>query len=679
MSNREYEYATRPRQDIPTMTARELSNDFVDHCKSNQRICFILGAGASKTSGIDTGIEMVRQFRSQILERNNNDLEYIKKRGQKVGLSSGDCERIFGSCDYIPSGDDYFVLYDLLYGTAPEAGYTFIESKMSGASPSYGYYCLANILRCAETTGNLVITTNFDTLTEDSLFLLTGEHPLVLGHETLASFLDANIKRPVIAKIHRDYLLKPMSRSNEMEKLSRAWKTALKKALQDRVVVVVGYAGGDRTLMDFLIKERLNIRRLYWCTLSSDTTISSSIENVIRKFNGTWVKIPGFDQLMYQLAERLGFVPNEDELVQKFEERKEHCVRSYQSFITQNEFPFHPDPKSDINEQAIDLAQAIVRESERLCPEKNDYFKLLAKGWTHIKNREYSEAESCFTQALTYDNKSVICLWSRSIANSRQSNSAKAADDLRQAASLDSDCASLWYSRSLAHYRNNEMTEARDSIQKALAISPCDEYRDLSERINVHATTSTYRHPQDIPASNVMPHSDDARYYRDSLELYQANRFDEALSSIDHAIRLASRKAEYYYLRSLILSGQVDSTDANMQGEFAPAIALNDISHAIELDGSNPKYYHRCCLLMRQLNWFEAAETNIKKAIALDPENAEYHYILSLILNNRHSFDQALKEAKEACRLEPANQMYTDWYRVVRESRNNTPGDSIPI
>ena len=55
---------------------------------------------------------------------------------------------------------------------------------------------------------NLVITTNFDSLVEDALFMYTSSKPLVINHELLADYAgDPNISRPIIAKVHRGIFL----------------------------------------------------------------------------------------------------------------------------------------------------------------------------------------------------------------------------------------------------------------------------------------------------------------------------------------------------------------------------------------------------------------------------------------------------------------------------------------
>jgi NAD-dependent SIR2 family protein deacetylase len=81
---------------------------------------------------------------------------------------------------------------------------------MDKARPSLGYLFLAYIL--TQTNHKYILTTNFDTMTEDALRDVNAIKPLVVGHESLAARIDHNDTcRPVIIKLHGDYLLWPQN------------------------------------------------------------------------------------------------------------------------------------------------------------------------------------------------------------------------------------------------------------------------------------------------------------------------------------------------------------------------------------------------------------------------------------------------------------------------------------
>jgi hypothetical protein len=80
---------------------------------------------------------------------------------------------------------------------------------------------LAQIL--TNTKHKFVLTTNFDTMTEDALFSLHNAQkakPLIIGHTSLADYLSvSNNIRPVIVKLHHDYLLSPKNTEQDTNTL----------------------------------------------------------------------------------------------------------------------------------------------------------------------------------------------------------------------------------------------------------------------------------------------------------------------------------------------------------------------------------------------------------------------------------------------------------------------------
>ena len=93
---------------------------------------------------------------------------------------------------------------------------------MEGAEPSFGYSVLAQIL--VKTRHSIVITTNFDDLVADALSMFAHKHPLVCGHESLTGFIRSQMRRPLVAKVHRDFPLHPRMIQPEFRSLERAGK-----------------------------------------------------------------------------------------------------------------------------------------------------------------------------------------------------------------------------------------------------------------------------------------------------------------------------------------------------------------------------------------------------------------------------------------------------------------------
>ena len=173
---------------------------------------------------------------------------------------------------------------------------------MATAEPSYGYSVLAQIM--ATTPHRAAITTNFDNLIADALSIYTDAFPLVCGHESLTGYIRAKLRRPLIAKVHRDLLLEPFSQPGEIKELDKGWETALKRILDGFTPIVIGYGGNDGSLMGFLKKTECIAGGIYWCHMAGEK-LCPDVNEVVERHRGRLVEIAGFDELMLQLWDKL--------------------------------------------------------------------------------------------------------------------------------------------------------------------------------------------------------------------------------------------------------------------------------------------------------------------------------------------------------------------------------------
>lgn len=191
------------------MAYSELQLDgFIDEVKEvsdgyhTRKFCFVLGAGASITSGIKSGQELVDIWDMELHKRTPQEYSEWKKR-LKI---TKDNKYSF-----------YSQYYEERYKKHPRDGYNFLEKMMENAVPQIGYVILAYLL--CKTSHNVVITTNFDHLTEDAVNYYMHTMPSVISHESLAHYITEHITRPTIIKIHRDLLFDPANRTDEIGKL----------------------------------------------------------------------------------------------------------------------------------------------------------------------------------------------------------------------------------------------------------------------------------------------------------------------------------------------------------------------------------------------------------------------------------------------------------------------------
>ncbi|MCD4817390.1 MAG: SIR2 family protein [Candidatus Cloacimonetes bacterium] len=244
------------------------------------RFCFLIGAGASRSSNIPTGWELANKWYNVIKEDlDEKDLkawqEAIKFDEKKIS-------------EYYPQ------IYEKRFESCQEAGYDELKELMEGKEPSIGYMIMEQIL--AKENHNFVITTNFDFLIEDAVRLYTDTKPFSAGHETLAGFISTQTERPTIIKVHRDLFLHPFNEIGNTKNLRKEWKNALKPILKNFNLLVLGYGGNDGSMMDYLQeidhKER---KAIYWCKRDSKE-LNGKI-NKLLKNNDYLVSIENFDCL----------------------------------------------------------------------------------------------------------------------------------------------------------------------------------------------------------------------------------------------------------------------------------------------------------------------------------------------------------------------------------------------
>ena len=365
--------------------------------QSKIRFGFILGAGASVNSGIKAGGYFAKKWYEEIKE--------------DVGLDA------LKDFDENNLAQNYTEIFEKRFEANYEEGYEELQGHMDKAKPSIGYSFLAQILN--ETHNKFIITTNFDTMTEDALFEFKKARPLVLGHEFLSQFVNTIAPtRPTIIKIHRDFLLDPYNRAVDIEDLDSQWKEALQPVLKENAMVVLGYGGNDKSLMDYLkdidVKDR---KPIYWCCRDKEN-LSENIKELLSE-NDYVIEINGFDKFMLLLNDGLEF----EHLTDKDNIENSQIVKNALKFANEHKKQLEELVKNDdldddekealtkqlpswwayqikINkEKNIDKKEKIFLEGLMAFEKSHELMGNYANLLSDIKN-DYDEAEKYYKKAL---------------------------------------------------------------------------------------------------------------------------------------------------------------------------------------------------------------------------------------------------------------------------------------
>ena len=329
--------AAKPRKMHVEGFAEEVKR--IDATMKNRRFAFILGAGASKSSGVKTGGEFVREWLEILFQRDpdrgkRSFDQWLKET--KAGIPNLDPTKL---------AESYPAVYEATFQHDPDAGYAYLEDAMAGADPRYGYAVLAYIL---ETTQHkVVITVNFDNLVADALANYSNTFPLVCGHDSLAGFAQPNLRRPLILKVHHDLFYGPKSSPEEIANIGSEYKHAVERLLQHYTPIVIGYGGNDGSLMSVLeqLPERSVPGGIYWCYLTSTAEPRTQILDVVARQDGWLVPISGFDELMAMLGDKLGFALPDQRIKERAEKRADALVEHAKELRTkiQNQQTLVPD------------------------------------------------------------------------------------------------------------------------------------------------------------------------------------------------------------------------------------------------------------------------------------------------------------------------------------------------
>ncbi len=296
--------------------------------RQDRPFCFILGAGASQQSGIPAGATMAKEWLELLHKQEDFDGLPLDQwaTAERLGVPGFDFDNL---ARFYPD------LYSRCFRDREEDGYAFLEKKMEGKDPSFGYSVLAYIL--SETPHKILITTNFDNLVADSLSIHSNTFPVVVGHDSLADYARVALRRPLIAKVHGSLGFAPKSDPDDLSSLSKQWCKALASIFERYTPIVIGYDGNDGSLMGFLETLPASVPdTVFWCFRDQKNQPAAKLAQVperVRKFiaakKGRFVPIPGFDELMLLLHRRLSREGKVPDLFDQLKRRSEKRVNLF--------------------------------------------------------------------------------------------------------------------------------------------------------------------------------------------------------------------------------------------------------------------------------------------------------------------------------------------------------------
>ena len=341
----------------------------------------LIGAGASASCGVKTASQMITEWRQQIYEQSRSD-EPLEEWLQEQ--------------DWYGDDEEYSILFEQVYDQ-PSQRRIYIEECVREAKPSWGYIYLSNII--ARNYFNIIFTPNFDDLLNEACFIYGDLRPMVCAHDSAVAGIRVTSVRPKMIKLHGDFLYDSIKNTiRETETLDKNMKDKFMQFAREYGIVVIGYGGNDRSIMDILDamveSDGYFPNGLYWCKRDGGK-VSKRLDRLMQRENAYWVEIDGFDEFMAELHEGLGLT-----LPDSVRDPYKATTERLNGFISPMKEIKHPIIKKNIAEleEQIkgfeqDISEKAPEEFDRLVP-----YRFLGDG--EYNSHRYEDALSYYGKAL---------------------------------------------------------------------------------------------------------------------------------------------------------------------------------------------------------------------------------------------------------------------------------------
>ena len=267
--------------------------DLLDHIRtsvdSTSNYSVLLGAGCSVTSGIDSGRALISKWMKDIYKQNNDSLPETDQELYAHFVTK--------EASWFNASNPYASLFEKKYDL-PSQRRRFVEKEVDRKSPSIGYAYLINLVDRG--IFSTIFTTNYDDLLQEAFYQFSDTRSIMCAHDSSVHSISITSSRPKIIKLHGDYLFNDIkSTLRETESLEQNIKDKLIEFCKEFGLIVIGYSGNDRSVMDvleFLTKQENYLTNgLYWC-LREDDEVNNTLQNLFWRERVYPVTITGFDE-----------------------------------------------------------------------------------------------------------------------------------------------------------------------------------------------------------------------------------------------------------------------------------------------------------------------------------------------------------------------------------------------
>jgi len=272
---------------------------------SNQSFDLFLGAGASISSGIHSGSDLVWLFKRELLSVSGK-INGKKFQDLKVESNKKAIQNFFSDEDAMVS-NTYSYYFEKCYPD-PIVRQEFLSNLVRDKKPSIGFMCLSALVEGKKV--NTVWTTNFDDLIEKAITALNFQSCKVVSPDNAGAVQNFRSDLPTVVKLHGDFRYDALQNTDaELQQLEENLHNYFLQAAMQRGLLVVGYSGSDESVLQTLEKALENPmafpKGLVWC-IPKDVTPSERLTKLIEKAfsqnqRSGFMVIDSFDYFLHEL------------------------------------------------------------------------------------------------------------------------------------------------------------------------------------------------------------------------------------------------------------------------------------------------------------------------------------------------------------------------------------------
>lgn len=270
---------------------------------------FLLGAGASIESGIQSASDCIWDWKKEIfLSQNPGAIDTCNNSKsdnvRRIIQNWLNAQNIYPAES---SENEYSFFAEKAYPIADDRR-KYFQNLVKNHEPSLGYHLISMLAQ--ENIVKSVWTTNFDSLMLKCAYQYTPLVPVEITAETSDRVYRGDVNQELIyVALHGDYKYGELKNTaRELDSQNSELIKALTYELTKRDLIVLGYSGRDNSLMDALLQVYTikGSGKLFWCGYGMQ--VSPSVENLIDTANKNgrvafYVPTEGFDSTMLSIAQ----------------------------------------------------------------------------------------------------------------------------------------------------------------------------------------------------------------------------------------------------------------------------------------------------------------------------------------------------------------------------------------